>query len=157
MSFLLLVDVDGLTTQQGQAIEATCRQRGAWPVRFKPPRRRFTLLGPRNDPPELSLPDAENGRHLLSDHADWDAPAWAMEPDLLPRLAATIHVLDEQLPQGFALRATWTGSVVRHELQLTANELAKLTVASQLNEFTRYRVPPQEPTGPSRSPGLLHG
>lgn len=150
MSFLLQVDVDGLSTQQGQAIETACRQRGAWPVRFKPPRRRFTLLGPRNDQPELSLPDADNGRHLLSDHAEWDAPVWAMEPDLLPRLAATVHLLDEQLPQGFALRATWTGSVVRRERQVTATELAQLILASQLNEFTRYRVPPQEPTDSSR-------
>lgn len=153
MSFFLQVDVDGLTTRQGHAIEAACRQRGAWPVWCRPPVRRRTLFGPRIRPLELYLPDADGGRDLLTDDAEWDAPSWAMEPDLLPRLAATIHVLDEHLPQGFAFRATWVGSTMRHERQVTVEELADLVLGSQLNEFTRYRVPPQEPTGPGTPVG----
>jgi hypothetical protein len=58
-------------------------------------------------------------------------------------------VLADQLSQGFALRATWTGSEVRHEREVTVNELADLALTSQLNEFTRYRLPRQNPTGSS--------
>ena len=31
--------------------------------------------------------ELDSDRHLLSDQADWDAPAWAMEPTLLPSFA----------------------------------------------------------------------
>lgn len=96
---------------------------------------------------------SDDGRHLLSVHAEWDAPAWAMEPDLLPPLAQAVRVLGEELPQGFSLRATWVGSEMRHEQVLTAEELASLVLASQLNEFTSYRVPPNAQTdasGPSK-------
>jgi hypothetical protein len=86
---------------------------------------------------------SDSGRHLLSDHATWDAPAWAMEPDLLPPLAEAVRVLGEELPQGFSLRATWVGSEVRHEHVLTADQLASLVLASQLDEFTSYKVPPR--------------
>jgi hypothetical protein len=89
------------------------------------------------------MPEQLDDRHLLSDEAEWDAPAWAMEPDLLPALAEAIRVLGDELPQGFSLRATWAGSEVRHDCVLTAQELAELVLASSLNEFTRYRVPPR--------------
>ena len=64
-----------------------------------------------------------------------------MEPELLPPFAEAVRVLGEELPQGFALRATWDGSAVCEERTLSADELADLVLASQLNEFTRYRVP----------------
>ena len=147
MSFLLILDVDGLTEDQGRTIEARCRQPGMWPVRFRPShRRRFAVFGPREAGPTISMPDTDNGRHLLSADAVWDAPAWAMEPDLLPRLAQTVAVLGEELPQGFSLRATWSGSEVRHERLVATNDLASLVLASQLNEFTLYRVPPRDMT-----------
>jgi hypothetical protein len=141
---MLVLDVEGLTEEQGRAIEARCRERGAWPVRFRPPRRRrIALLGPREVGPTLSMPEQlDSGRHLLSDHATWDAPAWAMEPDLLPLLAEAVRVLGDELPQGFSLRATWVGSEARHEHVLTADNLVGLVLASRLNEFTSYRVPP---------------
>jgi hypothetical protein len=78
----------------------------------------------------------------LSDEAEWDAQAWAMRPELLPPLAEAARVLGEQLPQGFAFRACWVGSEVREERILSAAELADLILASRLNEFTLYRVPP---------------
>ena len=90
------------------------------------------------------MPDAlDSDHHLLSDEAEWDAPVWAMQAELLPPLAEAIRVLGEQLPQGFAFRATWVGSDVREERILSADELANLILASQLNEFTQYRVPPR--------------
>jgi hypothetical protein len=108
VSFLLELEVGRLTEEQGRAVEAKCRERGAWPVRFAPRRRRrFALFGPREAAPALRMPENVGDRHLLSDAAEWDAPAWAMEPELLPPFAEAVRVLGEELPQGFALRATW--------------------------------------------------
>jgi hypothetical protein len=148
VSFVLELDVEGLTEDQGRMIEARCRERGAWPVRFSPlRRRRLALFGPREVGPTLSMPEQlDRERHLLSEHAEWDAPAWAMQPDLLPPLADAVRVLGEELPQGFTLRATWTGSEVRDEQVLTVEALASLVLAAQLNEFTSYRVPPRAQT-----------
>ncbi len=153
MGFYLKLDVDGLTEHQGRVIETRCAERGAWPVRLTPPRRRsFAVLGQRETPPTLSMPDANGGRDLLSDQAEVGAPAWRMDPDLLPRLADTIHILGEELAQGFALRATWAGSPVRYERLVTATDLALLALACQLNEFTVYRVPPRARTHPAQPP-----
>jgi hypothetical protein len=141
MSFLLELEVEGLTEEQGRAVETKCRERRAWPVRFVlQRRRRFALIGPRGAGPALRMPENVGDRHLLSDAAEWEAPAWAMEPELLPAFAEAVRVLGDELPQGFALRATWVGSEVREERVLSADELAELVLASQLNEFTRYRV-----------------
>lgn len=96
------------------------------------------------------MPDGRDGRHLLSDDAEWDAPAWAMQPDFLAPLAGAIRVLGELLPQGFTFRATWVGSEVREERDLTADELAGIALSSQLNEFTRYRVLPSAAGDPPR-------
>jgi hypothetical protein len=143
VSFFLDLEVEGLTQEQAQAVEAACGERGAWPV-ARPPlhRRRFTFFGRGTGGPSLEMPaDLDSDRQLLSDAAEWDAPAWAMEPSLLPMLAESVRILGERLPQGFALRATWVGSKVRQERVLSSDELAELILASQLNEFTRYRVP----------------
>jgi len=86
------------------------------------------------------MPEAVGGHHLLTDEAEWDAPAWDMDPQLLPLLAATIDVLADALPQGFAFRATWTGSEVRAERDLSAAQLRDVILSSSLNGFTRYVV-----------------
>jgi hypothetical protein len=143
VSFLLELSVERLTEEQGHAVELACRNLDAWPVHFVPRRRRrWAIFGSKMVGPRLSLPEQlDNEHHLLGDDAEWDAPAWAMEPALLPRFAATMRILGECLPQGFTLRATWVGSEVREERELDAGELANLVLASGLNEFTRYRVP----------------
>jgi len=143
MSFRLELEVEHLTDEQGRAVEAKSRARESWPIHFAPRRRRrLCIIGPRVVGSELRMPTEFDGdRRLLSDEAQLDAPAWAMEPALLPAFAEAITVLGEELPQGFALRATWVGSRVREERELSADELAALAVASKLNEFTRYRVP----------------
>src|SRR4051812_26389645 len=106
MSFLLKLDVERLTAEQAQAVEIACRRRKAWPIRSAPPRRGSTLGHPRHAGPELRMPDRDDsGNELLSDQATWDAPAWKMEPTLLPSFAEAIRVLGEELPQGFTLRA----------------------------------------------------
>ena len=60
-----------------------------------------------------------------------------------PLLAGTIRVLGEELAQGFVFRATWVGSPVREDVELDAEELARIVQRSGLNEFTRYRVTPR--------------
>lgn len=94
----------------------------------------------RELPPALHLPEQFGDRHLLTDHAEWDAGAWDMHRELLPLLADTLQLLCDRLPHGFVLRATWSGSEVRDERQPSCGELVRLTLDSQLNEFTRYRV-----------------
>jgi len=143
VSFTLELAVEGLTTEQGRAVEAECRRRSAWPVSLVVGRRRFGLLRPCETGPSLVMPEQVDGRHLLSDDADWDAPAWRTDPELVAPLAEAIRVLGDELPQGFTLRATWVGSEARAEQVVTADELAELAERSQLNEFTRYRVPPR--------------
>lgn len=145
MSFLLELIVDELTEEQGRTVERVCQERDAWPVHYAPRRRRrWAIFGPREVGPALWMPEQlDKGHHLLSDEAEWDAPAWAMEPELLPRFAEAIRILGEELPQGFTLRATWVGSEIREERELDADDLADLALASSLNEFTRYRVPPR--------------
>jgi hypothetical protein len=144
VSFVLELSVEGLTEEQGRAVAAACRDRGAWPIEFLPRRRRRRRLAgfrPKEKGPRLSMPGELDGdRHLLAD-AEWDAIAWTMDPELLPSLAEAIRVLAEELPQGFALRATWVGSEVREVRVLSAGELVDLVLASRLNEFTSYRVP----------------
>lgn len=137
MSFVLELSVEDLTEEQGRAVAA--RTREAWPIRFAQPRR-FPLFGKRDN--ELWLRESlRDGRELLTDEAEPEAPAWDMDRAHLPAFAESIRILGEELSQGFTLRATWTGSPVRQEQTLTAAELAEVALASQLNEFTRYRVP----------------
>ncbi len=108
---------------------------------LQPPASASLCSLPRGAGPALRMPENVADVHLLSDEAEWDAPAWAMEPELLPPFAEAVRVLGEELPQGFALRATWVGSEVREKRVLGAHELAELVLASQLNKFTRYGVP----------------
>lgn len=147
VTFVLLVEVDGLTEAQGQAIEQECQARNTWPVHYRPPSRITRWLQPsRGRRRSLHMPDRNaDGQELLDDNATWDAPAWSMTADVLRSLAEAMHVLGANLPQGFTFRATWSGpSEVRHEVVLTADELADLAGRSQLNEFTLYVVSPRE-------------
>ena len=144
MSFLFELDVEDLTMEQAETVAAASVQRGAWPVGFGRARGRWRGLFRARAEGRLmfEMPASTgDGRHILSDDAIWDAPAWAMVPELLPLLAETTRVLADELPQGFALRATWVGSEVRQEVEIDAERLAELVLASELNEFTRYRVP----------------
>src|SRR5215470_11026890 len=73
VSFLLELQVADLTEEQGRAVEEECLERDAWPVRFRPRRRRrLTPFGLREIGPELWMPDAlDRDHHLLSDEAEW--------------------------------------------------------------------------------------
>ncbi|HSP13126.1 MAG TPA: hypothetical protein VLV78_00055 [Thermoanaerobaculia bacterium] len=47
---------------------------------------------------------------LMADGADWTEPTWALEPEVLPGIAAALEVLAAEA-DGFSLRATWIGEV----------------------------------------------
>jgi hypothetical protein len=147
MSFALELAVEGLTDEQGRRVEEKARERATWPIHYAPRRRRrFAVFGPRAVGPALWMPEQRaDGQDLLGDEAMWDAPAWEMEWSVLPSFADAIRVLGEELPQGFTLWATWSGSWVEQEHVMSADELADLAAASLLHEFTPYRVPPREP------------
>ena len=145
MSFLVELDAQGVTPEQGEAVEAACRQRDAWPIHYiRGGRRKRLLRKPKRTEPHLWMPDAIDGRYLLSDQADWDQPFWDLEPEFRPKLAEAFRILGEFVPQGFKFRATWGGDEVRETKTLTADELADLAAASQINEYTLYVVSPAE-------------
>src|SRR5688572_12017734 len=45
---------------------------------------------------------------LMSDNADWNAPVWALEPQVLDGLARVLRLLAEEAG-GFAFQALWIG------------------------------------------------
>jgi hypothetical protein len=146
VSFVVELAVSKLTAEQGRAIEAATRKRDAWPVRYVPARvQRRRPLQRRAAGPSLAMPDSVDGRYLISDQASWDQPFWDLEPEFRPRLATSIRILGEFLPQGFRFRATWAGDEVRETVSLAAEELAERAASSTINEHTMYIVPSRGP------------
>ena len=80
---------------------------------------------------------------LLGDHADWDAPTWALRPDALEPLARTVEAIGAALgPRPFTVEACWVGDPVRSEVPVTAQGLAERVRANALGQQVRYRVAP---------------
>ncbi len=145
VSFVVELTIEGATPEQGEAVEAACRQRNAWPIEyFSGGIQKRLFRKPRLAEPSLRMPEDIDGRHLLSDEADWDQRSWDLEPELRPKLAETFRILGKLIPQGFSFRAAWDGDEVRATNVLTAEELAELAARSQINEYTLYVVPPAE-------------
>ena len=145
MSFLVELDVQGVTPEQGEAVEVACRERDAWPIEYgRGGLKRRLLRKPKRIEPNLWMPDGLGERGLISDRALWDEPFWDFEPEFRPKLAEAFRILGEFVPQGFTFRAAWVGDEVRHTKTLTADELADLAAASQINKYTLYVVPPAD-------------
>jgi len=137
MSFVVRVEVVGLTWEQAEEpVEAGADPHGLVLYRSRRPR----FFG-RSDSPELFISDYHEGRQILSADADWDAPTWSMERDLLPRLATTLRCLCRQLPDGFTFIAGWIGDE-EHDRELNCDEVVDLAERSALNPKTRYLVLP---------------
>lgn len=135
--------IPGLTPEQGVAIATACATAGAWPVTYTPvrvERRSFRRL--KEVPDELWFPTASGGLSILAPGAHWDAETIALEPPLLPALEHGLQIVAEHCPDGFDFRATWSGSPIERTLAVDLSALLELVRASQLNEFTRYRVSP---------------
>ena len=80
---------------------------------------------------------------VLSDHTDWDEPAFTLDELGRELLAQTISILDEALTSTWSLRAYWVGDPLRHEREVTADELSQLVRNSALDRETLYGVKPE--------------
>jgi hypothetical protein len=138
------LDVPDLTWTQAERVAAACTGPQMLAVTTGPRRRWF-----RPRPPTLWISQYDaDGRHLLADDADdadWDQPAWKMNPQVIPLLARTIQTLCRQLPQGFVLRAASIDDSVHadRERDVSCQELLGIVRASAMNPRVGYRVPAQ--------------
>ena len=92
--------------------------------------------------PRLSLSEAGEGCacSMLTDDADWNAPAWDIRPVLLPYLANTLRFISERAPNGFILEALWAGDKPGENLELSLDELLNLVRANRIGTRARYNV-----------------
>lgn len=140
VSFLVELDIEGVTPKQGEAVEAPCRARDAWPIGYTRRRMKDRILRkPKYVEPALWVPDAVEGRYLISDQADWEQRFWDLAPEFRRELAESFRILDEFVPQGFKFRATRVGDEIRQTKELTAHELADCAAASQINRVHALR------------------
>ena len=77
---------------------------------------------------------------LLADDADWDAPVWAMRPEVREPLAQTLETLASGIPSGTVIEALWVGESAGHDQHVTPAGLAALVRADSLGTRTRYVV-----------------
>ena len=77
---------------------------------------------------------------MLHDDADWDAPAWRMRPEVLPRLASTLAKIREHSSEPFTFQALWVGDEVYHERHVSVAELRDIIESDQIGTDTRYTV-----------------
>jgi len=97
---------------------------------------RFRRFRRRSPDAYLALPLHD----LLTDDADWDEPAWTMEPKGLAELAVTLGWLHGQLPQGFEFFAAWPPDDIDTTVDVSIDELVALVRESRIGTRSRYRV-----------------
>jgi hypothetical protein len=79
---------------------------------------------------------------LLAEDADWDAPFWAMRPEVPEPLAGVLAAVGEAVPDGFSVAALWTGDAAQREQIVSVSELVALAREGQLGNRVCYRVLP---------------
>lgn len=84
---------------------------------------------------------------LLSDEADWNAPVWALEPNVLERLATALQLLGAEAG-GFTFQALWIGDKADTESQITLAEMLEDVRNNRVKNKHTYRVT----TVPARPP-----
>ncbi len=77
---------------------------------------------------------------LLTDDADWDAPAWDMHELALPKLASTLRKLRDSCSQGFVFEAMWIGDAPAEERRVTIDELVEIIREGKVGTKTKYHV-----------------
>lgn len=155
--FMFDLDLPDLTPERGQQIEHAIADSGAWPARYQSEREERRWFGITKAYPHVLELLTEDGRgHILLEPDTWDEERWVLRPDARPRLVATIEIVAAAHPSPFAFRATWSGSPIERDEELTARELAALIATDQLHDHTRYRVwsPASRPTPPPRRPAF---
>jgi hypothetical protein len=122
-----VVAAEGLERKRAAAIAAESRKADVFPVEASV--RRF-----RRDA-SLAIPAVH---FILTAEADPDALTWAMEPDGLERLAATLEWLFERLPGELTFEAL--SGAEPGEQVVTRAELLRLVRAGRIGTRTRYHV-----------------
>lgn len=135
------VELPDLSPEQGDRIVARIAEAGGWPAHYVPRREERRWFGViKAYPHVLELATEDDRGHVLIAPDVWDEERWRLRPDAHERLATTLAILAEEHPAPFTFRATWSGSPIERDEELTASELATLIRADQLNDHTRYRV-----------------
>jgi hypothetical protein len=137
MSFYMDIEIDELTWERAAAIARRCSPAHGLSI-VKPKRGRFGGFRSR----KLAFADDWGGESILADDADWNAPAWSMRKEALPKLEATLRCLCKCIPEGFGFVAAWVSDPIEQEQEVSSDELIELVRRSGLNGRTRYRVKP---------------
>ena len=99
-----------------------------------------SLFGRGN--PRLSISEAGEGCacSMLTDGADWNAPAWDIRPALLPHLANALALISGRAPNGFILEALWAGDKPQESHESSLEELMNIVRANRIGTKARYIV-----------------
>ena len=83
---MLVIELEGVDCDKAEAIAAACGGRDGLSVEVG-------AVAGRHGPATLRLAGESGGCAcgLLSDHAEWNAPAWAMTPSATAQLAVTLQ------------------------------------------------------------------
>lgn len=139
----LRLEIDGLTDERVSRLLTFSAGTGTWPIlgATTGSSRRGFLFGQYAVRPALWLPDlVDEVRLFVEAGSDASAEHWVIVPDALPRFRATIQLLADEVPSGFALRCAWTEDQVIREVVLDVDSLAREATAPGLRELTRYIV-----------------
>ena len=133
MSFYLDLRVPELDEQLARHLEVAAREAGGLPVITQPRRWWWRRI-------EVHLHEYAGDRHLLSDDADFDKPAFALDPEVRELLARSIEAIGAVAPPGWSIHAGWVDDDVERIASVTPAELAQLARESALLRTVRYRV-----------------
>ena len=92
--------------------------------------------------PRLSISEAGEGCacSMLTDDADWNAPAWDIQPTLLLPLSNLVRYISERASNGLILEALWAGDKPEKNLELSPDELLSVVRENRVGTKTRYIV-----------------
>ncbi len=77
---------------------------------------------------------------LVTDEADWNSPAWDIQPTLLPALANSLAFISERAANGLILEALWAGDKPEKNLEVSPDELLSIVRENRVGTKTRYIV-----------------
>src|ERR1044071_2070122 len=74
---------------------------------------------------------------MLTDNADWNAPSWDFQAELLGDLECAFESICRQASNGFAVEALWAGDKPKKVLKVSCNELRKLVRENSISTSAR--------------------
>jgi hypothetical protein len=77
---------------------------------------------------------------LLGDDADWNAPTWTFQDELIPDYCTNLLNLFNSTAEGFSFQAVWVGENPKTTQQVTIDELIFLLKNNKLGTKTKYVV-----------------